>query len=245
MPPELLDLLKTLLGHPVVLGAWVLVGAWLGGFLAKAQLTHAGLDHLKLPGVERLDWATLGGAAVFWLVAGIGAGLLVPETALISLVLPVFGLLIKACEVGLVLGVAAWVVQSLSDPEAPDAARERRVRTGSVGLAGFVAVALITGSGWIPLLLLAATLALVIWLARDPAARTGLMSWVQDIAAGLRLRGGWGEGGEVHVDGRTLVLTGPVGLGETPYAEAGAAGRLRNRELAALVARAAGTGATE
>lgn len=240
MPPELLDLLKTVIGHPFFLGGGALALSSAASVLVRSQLTHAGFTSLKLPGVERLDWASLGGMLAFWVVGLVCAGLLVPQEPLNTLVLPIFGLAVRACEAALVLIVVAWALTALGpdDEDRSADAREQARRLGQVGVAlgAFVTVAVLSGSGWIPLLLLGSLVATVIWLARDPSARTGLAGWVQDVAAGLRLREQWGEGGELQAEGRTLVLTGPMGLGDTPIREGGDESRVRNRELARLIA---------
>jgi hypothetical protein len=240
MPPELTALYQAMIANPFVLGGGVLFGAGLAAFLAKAQLTHSGLEHLSLPGLERLDWPTLGAALAFWFASAIGLAILVPERLLEPVLLPIFGLLLKLAEAGLVLGVVAWALQALRiDEDRRDSQAQEhlaRLRSVGVGLGGFVTVAVVTGSGWIPLLLVGTIVLGVVWLFRDAQARTGIWGWIQDIQAGLRLREHWSEGGQVAADGRVVLLTGPVGLGDTPILEKGEPSRLRNRDLAALVA---------
>jgi len=237
MPPELLDLLKTVLSHPFFLGGGALALSFAASVLVRSQLTHAGFTSLKLPGLDRLDWASVGGMLAFWVTGLVCAGLMVPQEPLLTLILPLFGVAVKATEAGLVLIVVAWALTALGpDDERKQGEQARKLRQVGVVLGAFVAVAVLSGAAWIPLLLLGALVATVIWLARDPSARTGLSGWVQDIAAGLRLRERWGEGGEIVAEGRTLVLTGPMGLGDTPIREGSEVSRVRNRELARLIA---------
>ena len=240
MPPELIDLVKAFLDHPAMLWGGALAVTLGASVLVRAQLIHVGLNQLKLPGAERIDLADLGAALAFWLTGLACAGLLVEPDPRLTVILPLFGLALRAAEAGLVLCAIAWALSALtaSSQDAGQEARQQSETLRQVGvvLGAAVVVAVLSGSDWLPLFLLGALVATAIWLARDQPARTGLFGWFQDVVAGLRLRESWGEGGEVEAEGRSLLLTGPIGWERTPVREGGEDRSLSNRELARLIA---------
>lgn len=232
--------LDAFLGNPLLLGFGALIAAWLAGRALQDQARRMGLDDALArqvgPDGPEFRWSVFFGAGGFWLV--LMAGLLGIAS---RLSLPVVGdllqsaveLLLRGLLGGGILAAAVTFAGVLSGPDAaPDAARGERRTVLLVG--AVLAVAAVTGLSLGTWLLLGLIAVPIVLLARSPRHRGRAAAALEDLAAGLRLRG------QVNADGPVpgasgARLAGALGPLRTWIVQDRRRRLLRNSELLALV----------
>lgn len=193
MPPTTpMDELDRVLGHPVTLIAVTLLAAWLVRRTVEEQVRRLRLDDDG----GTFDWAALLAALAGWATLLLGLLGLATHRGWSALSAPLaaaFGGAGRLLLAAAVLLGAARLARSFAEPEADaDAAARARARAEARtihALGAALAVAAALGLSPFTALLLALLVIPLALVVRSPDHRTRAAALLDDLAAGLRLRG--------------------------------------------------------
>jgi len=248
-PPQPIDELWAFLTNPLLLTFAAVFAAWVASRLVVAQVEDMRLDGPERgDGEPRFRWSALFGALSFWAVLTLGL-LGVASHAELGVVARFleagFDILLRAAVAAAILaGAASYARIVAGDGPAPDDpeanARARSEQHMILLIGGVLAVAAVTGLRLMTWLLLAALGAPALVLLKSERARKRVAEVLHDLAAGLQLRGEVRRGARVEGGGRTLKLSGELGLVHTWVREGGQRQLLRNSLLLEVVTGAGG-----
>lgn len=242
--PQPVQEMWAFLTNPLLLAFVALFAAWVASKLVVAQVTDMGLDGPEpKDGEHRFRWSALFGALSFWAVLTLGLlGIAAASdlTVVAKFLQTGFDVLLRAAIAGAILAGAGSFARIVgaergdaADPASLARARDERHTILLVG--GVLAVLAVTGLGlgtWIFLAVIGAPL---LTLLKSERARAKAAAALGDLAAGLKLRDQVRARAEVHGSGRTLTLTGQVGLVQTWVREGRQRKLIGNAELLGVV----------